>query len=49
MKQEYSATNTPQQIGVSERMERMLCAMVRCLLVDSSLLPNLWGELMLTA
>ena len=48
IKQEFAATNTPQQIGVSERVGRTLCAMVRCLLVDSGLPPNLWGELMLT-
>ena len=48
IKQEFAATNTPQQIGVSERVGRTLCAMVRCLLVDSDLPPNLWGELMLT-
>ena len=39
----------PQQIGVSERIGRKLCAMVNCLLVDSYLPPNRWGELMLTA
>ena len=48
IKQEFAATNTPQQIGVSERVGRTLCAMVRCLLVDSGLPRNLWGELMLT-
>ena len=50
IQQEFAATNTPQQIGVSERVGRTLCAIliVRCLLVDSGLPPNLWGELMLT-
>ena len=48
IKQEFAATNTPQQIGVSERVGRTLCAMVRCLLVDSGLPPSLWSELMLT-
>ena len=48
IKQEFAATNTPQQIGESERVGRTLCAMVRCLLVDSGLPPNLWGELVLT-
>ena len=42
-------TNTPQQNGVSERVGRTLCSMVRCFLVDSGFPPKLWGELMLTA
>ena len=33
--QEFAATNTPQQIGVSERVGRTLCAMIRCILADS--------------
>ena len=45
--QEFAAINTPQQNGVSERVGRTLCSMVRCLLVDSGLPPKLWGELML--
>ena len=49
IKQELAATNTPQQISVSERVGRMLYATVCCLLVDSDLPPNLWGELMLIA
>ena len=47
--QEFVTTNTPQQNGVSERVGRTLCNIVRCLLVDSGLPPKLWGELMLTA
>ena len=38
--QEYAATNTPQQIGVSERVGRMLCGMIRCVFVGSGL-PSL--------
>ena len=41
--------NMPQKNGVSERVGRTLCSLVRCLLVDSGLPPKLWGELMLTA
>ena len=39
--QEFVTTNTPQQNGVSERVGRTLCSMVRCLLVDSGLPPKL--------
>ena len=41
--QEFAATNTPQQNGVSERVGRTLCSMVRCLLVNSGLPSKLWG------
>ena len=47
--QYFAAANTPQQIGVSERVGRLLCAMVRCIRVDSRLPPFLWGELMVAA
>ena len=33
--QEFAATNTSQQIGVSERARRSPCAIVRCMLADS--------------
>ena len=46
---EYASTNTPQQIGMSERVGEMLAAMVRCMLADSGLPIFLWGELMFTA
>ena len=39
--QEFAATNTPQQIAVSERVGRTSCGMVRCMLVDSGLPPFL--------
>ena len=41
--QEFAATNTPQQIDVSEREGRTLCNMVRCILADSGF-PSMWGE-----
>ena len=44
---QFAATNTPQQIGVSERVGRTLCAMVRCMRVGSGLQPFLWGEFMM--
>ena len=47
--QEFAATSMPQKNGMSERVGRTLCSMVRCLLVDRELPPKLWGELMLTA
>ena len=47
--QQFTATSTPQQIGISERVGRTLCAMVRCMRVDSGLPPFLWGGLMMAA
>ena len=47
--QQFAATNTPQQIGVSERVGRKLRAMVRRMRVDSGLPPFLGGELMMVA
>ena len=49
IKLEYAATNTPQQIGVSERDGQTLAGVTRCLLKDGDFLPSMWGELMLTA
>ena len=46
---EYASTNTPQQIGMSERVGGTLAAMVRCMLADSRLPTFPWGELMFTA
>ena len=42
--QEFAATNTPQQIGVFERVGRTLCIMLRCMLADSGF-PSMWEEL----
>ena len=39
---------TPQQIGIAERRNRTLLDMVRCMLVNSSLLEFLWGEALKT-
>ena len=41
--QQFAATNTPQQIGVLERVGRTMCTMVRCMRVDSGLPPFRWG------
>ncbi|CAM9874569.1 unnamed protein product, partial [Sphacelaria rigidula] len=49
IRHEYASTNTPQQVGVSERDGGILAPMTRCLLKDSELPPFLWGELMFTA
>ena len=46
---EYASTNTPPQIGMSERVGRTLVAMVRCMLADSGLPKSRWGELMFMA
>ena len=47
--QQFAATNMPQQISISERVGRTLCAMVRCMRVDSGLPPILWGGLTMAA
>ena len=46
---EFAATNTPSQIGVSERIGPTLAVMTRSLLLDSDLPKYFWGQLMLTA
>ncbi|CAM9813692.1 unnamed protein product, partial [Sphacelaria rigidula] len=46
---EFASTNTPQRIGLSERVGRTLGAMIRCMLADSGLPTFLWGELIFTA
>ena len=47
--QEFAATSTPQQIGLSESVGRALCAMVRCMLADSGFPSSMWGELFMAA
>ncbi|CAB1118074.1 unnamed protein product [Ectocarpus sp. CCAP 1310/34] len=49
IKLEYAATNTPQQIGASERDGQTLYGVTRCLLKHGDFPPSMWGELMLTA
>ena len=46
---EYTATNTPQQNGVSEKDGQTLAQITRCLRKDGNFPPSLWGELILTA
>ena len=46
---EYTATNTPQQNGVSERDGQTLAQLTRCLMKDGNFLPSLWEELVFTA
>ena len=46
--QEFAATNTPQQNGISERDGRTILNMTRCLLVDTGLPKYLWAELFAT-
>ena len=45
---EYTATNTPQQNGVSEKDGQTLAQITRCLMKDVNFPPSLWGELILT-
>ena len=46
---EYTATNTPQQNGVSERDGQTLAKITRCLMKDGDFPPFMWVELMFTA
>ena len=46
---EYTATNTPQENGVSERDGQTLSHITRCLMKDGNFPPSLWGELFFTA
>ena len=46
---ENTATNTPQQNGVSERDGQTLAQITRCLMKDGHFPPSLWGELIFTA
>ncbi|CAB1117586.1 unnamed protein product [Ectocarpus sp. CCAP 1310/34] len=49
IKLEFAATNTPQEIGVSERDGQTLAAVTRALLRDGDFPKHVWGELMTTA
>ena len=44
IKLEFAATNTPQQVGASERQGRTLAVTTRCLLVGSGLPKFLLGR-----
>ncbi|KAI3815113.1 hypothetical protein L1987_14769 [Smallanthus sonchifolius] len=46
---ERTSPFTPQQNGLAERKNRTLCEMVNCMLNQSGLPNNLWGEALLTA
>ena len=46
---EFAATNTPQQLGVSERVEGTLCAMAQFMLADSGFPSSMRGELSIVA
>ena len=47
--QEFTATNTPQQNGISERDGRTIMGVTRCLLQGARLPGWLWGEVCCTA
>ena len=46
---QYTMSDTPQQNGITNRRNRTLLNMVRCMLVNSSGLEFLWGEALNTA
>ena len=45
---QYTMSSTPQQNGIAEMRNHTLLNMVRCMLVNSSLLEFLWGETLKT-
>ena len=47
--QQKSVTDSPQQNGVAERMNRTLVEMARCLLIQAGLENRFWGEAINTA
>ncbi|KAJ9547395.1 hypothetical protein OSB04_019938 [Centaurea solstitialis] len=49
IKHERTSPFTPQQNGLAERKNRILVEMVNCMLNQSGLPTNLWGEALLTA
>ncbi|KAJ9561598.1 hypothetical protein OSB04_006758 [Centaurea solstitialis] len=49
IKHERTSPFTPQQNGLAERKNRTLVEMVNCMLNQSGLPTNLWGEALLTA
>lgn len=46
---EYTTYYTLEQNGVAERLNRMLVAMVRCMLLDAELGQEFWAEAVITA
>lgn len=46
---EFTTPCTPQQNGVSERMNRTMIDKARTMLLESNLLEKLWGEAVLTS
>lgn len=46
---EYSTARNPPQNGVSERMNRTLLEKARCLIFDSGLNKEMWGEAVMTS
>lgn len=46
---DYTVPYTPQQNGKAERMNRSLVERARCMIDDSGVPKNLWGEAILTA
>lgn len=49
MRHEKRAPYSPQQNGVSERMNRSLIEKVRCMLFDAKLSKGFWGEALAAA
>ena len=49
IRHEYTVPKTPEQNGVSERMNRTLVEMVRSMLIESQLPKKFWAEALSTA
>ena len=47
--QEFTFTNTSQQISVSEHVGRTLCVIFRCILTASGFPSSMWGKLFMAA
>lgn len=46
---EFTVPRNPEQNGISERLNRTILDMARCLIFDSGLSKDMWGEAVLTA
>ena len=49
IKKQLSAPESPQQNGISERMNQILINITRCLLIESGADPTFWAEAVHTA
>jgi transposase InsO family protein len=49
LSQEFTVPYNPEQNGMTERLNRILCEMVRCMLKDSNMANRFWAEAFKTA